>query len=121
MQKNPNYFSYLRFGAEEYTEDSTKDTDIAIAQSLFALVTIRDLLMQNMTDEALEFINGEYLPEERVDEIIDDDLRAEVQAFIDSKSPERFQSESFNYPQGGIYEIPICLDKICLNYLVEII
>ena len=87
MQKNPNYFSYLRFGAEEYTEDSTFDTDVAIAQSLFALVTIRDLLMQNMTDEALEFINGEYLPEERVDEIIDDDLRAEVQAFIDSKSP----------------------------------
>ena len=104
VQKNPNYFNYLRFGAEEYTEDSTKDTDIAIAQSLFALVTIRDLLMQNMTDEALEFINGEYLPEARVDEIIDDDLRAEVQAFIDSKSPKRFESESFNYPQGGIYE-----------------
>ena len=104
VQKNPNYFSYLRFGAEEYTEDSTFDTDVAIAQSLFALVTIRDLLMQDMTEEALEFINGEYLPEERVDEIIDDDLRSEVQAFIDSKSPERFESESFNYPQGGIYE-----------------
>ena len=104
VQKNPNYFNYLRYEAEEYTEDSTFDTDVAIAQSLFALVTIRDLLMQNMTDEALEFINGEYLPEERVDEIIDDDLRAEVQAFIDSKSPERFESESFNYPQGGIYE-----------------
>ena len=104
VQKNPNYFNYLRYEAEEYTEDSTFDTDVAIAQSLFALVTIRDLLMQNMTDEALEFINGEYLPEARVDEIIDDDLRAEVQAFIDSKSPERFESESFNYPQGGIYE-----------------
>ena len=100
VQKNPNYFNYLRYEAEEYTEDSTFDTDVAIAQSLFALVTIRDLLMQNMTDEALEFINGEYLPEERVDEIIDDDLRAEVQAFIDSKSPERFEAEfvSLNNP-----------------------
>ena len=89
----------IRKRAEEYTEDSTKDTDIAIAQSLFALVTIRDLLMQNMTDEALEFINGEYLPEARVDEIIDDDLRAEVQAFIDSKSPPlSYDAESTSKP-----------------------
>ena len=71
-------------------KDTTYDTDLAIAQSMFALINIRALILQNRSQEALEWINGEYLTNSALLEIEDSELRKMVKAELE-KPQELFR------------------------------
>lgn len=71
-------------------KDTTYDTDLAIAQSMFALINIRALILQNRSQEALEWINGEYLTQSALLEIEDLELRNMVEAEL-GKPQELFR------------------------------
>jgi len=94
VQKNPNYFSYLRFGAEDYSEEDAL-ADSIIGQTIFNYVQIRDYLLQNLTDEAIEFLD--YNIQVAFDELIDEDMRQQVEHVMNTN---RFEAEfvSLNYP-----------------------
>ena len=64
-------------------KDTTYDTDLAIAQSMFALINIRALILQNRSQEALGWINGEYLTQSALLEIEDLELRHMVKAELE--------------------------------------
>lgn len=71
-------------------KDTTYDTDLAIAQSMFALINIRALILQNRSQEALEWINGEYLTNSALLEIEDLELRNMVKVELE-KPQELFR------------------------------
>ena len=99
LHHNPNYFRRYRSEEFSYGEDSY-DMDLAVAQFLFALIEIRNLLQQGRTEETLSWINDEYLAD-AVDEIEDDDLRQQVVNLMNQKSGETFESDqirSLNHP-----------------------
>ena len=99
LYHNPNYFRRYRSEEFNYGEDSY-DMDLAVAQFLFALIEIRNLLQQGRTEEALSWINDDYLTD-AVDEIEDDDLRQQVLNLMNRKSAETFESDSIrslNHP-----------------------
>lgn len=74
----------------DHLKDTTYDTDLAIAQSMFALINIRALILQNKNQEALEWINGEYLTQNALLEIEDLELRNMVEAEL-GKPQELFR------------------------------
>lgn len=109
LYQNPNYFRRYRSEEFNYGEDSY-DMDLAVAQFLFALIEIRNLLQQGRTEEALTWINDEYLAD-AVDEIEDDDLRQQVVNLMNQKSAETFESDqirSLNHPRPS--NIPLVVN-----------
>jgi hypothetical protein len=80
----------LVMGMIDNLKDTTYDTDLAIAQSMFALINIRALILQNRNQEALEWINGEYLTQSALLEIEDLELRNMVEAEL-GKPQELFR------------------------------
>jgi len=76
LSQNPRRFDYLRFGAEDYSEEDAL-ADSIIGQTIFNYVQIRDYLLQNLTDEAIEFLD--YNIQVAFDELIDEDMRQQVE------------------------------------------
>jgi len=58
--------------------DTNYDMDLAVSQFLFALINLRSLLRQGRVQDALEWLNGEYLTESALSEIDDVGLREAV-------------------------------------------
>ena len=89
LSQNPRRFDYLRFGAEDYTEEDAL-ADSIIGQTIFNYVQIKDYLKQNLTDEAIEFLD--YNIQVAFDELIDEDMRQQVEHVMNTN---RFEAETF--------------------------
>ena len=89
LSQNPRRFDYLRFGAEDYSEGDAI-ADGIIGQTIFNYVVLRDYLMQNLTDEAIEFLD--YNIQVAFEELIDEDMRQQVEKVMNTN---RFESETF--------------------------
>jgi len=89
LSQNPRRFDYLRFGAEDYSEGDAI-ADGIIGQTIFNYVVLRDYLMQNLTDEAIEFLD--YNIHVAFEELIDEDMRQQVEKVMNTN---RFESETF--------------------------
>jgi len=78
----PSKHSFKENGANDSMDDSQLDTnydmDLAVSQFLFALINLRSLLRQGRVQDALEWLNGEYLTESALSEIDDVGLREAV-------------------------------------------
>lgn len=89
LSQNPRRFDYLRFGAEDYSEGDAI-ADGIIGQTIFNYVQLRDYLLQNLTDEAIEFLD--YNIQVAFDELIDEDMRQQVEHVMNKN---RFEAENF--------------------------
>ena len=89
LSQNPRRFDYLRFGAEDYSEEDAI-ADSIIGQTIFNYVQIRDYIRQNLTDEAIEFLD--YNIQVAFDELIDEDMRQQVEHVMNTN---RFEAETF--------------------------
>ena len=104
LSQNPRRFDYLRFGAEDYSkEEVTFITDGVIGQTIFNYVVLRDYLLQNLTDEAIEFLD--YNIQVAFEELIDEDMRQQVEHVMNTN---RFEAEfvsintPFKYPSNYV-------------------
>ena len=89
LSQNPRRFDYLRFGAEDYSEGDAI-ADGIIGQTIFNYVQLRDYLLQNLTDEAIEFLD--YNIQVAFEELIDEDMRQQVEHVMNTN---RFEAETF--------------------------
>lgn len=102
LSQNPRRFDYLRFGAEDYSEGDAI-ADGIIGQTIFNYVQLRDYLLQNLTDEAIEFLD--YNIQVAFDELIDEDMRQQVEHVMNKN---RFEAEfvslnnPFKYPSNYV-------------------
>ena len=116
LSQNPRRFDYIRFGAEDYSEQDAIADDI-IGQTIFNYVQIRDYIRQNLTDEAIEFLD--YNIQVAFDELIDEDMRQQVEhvmntnrfeaEFISINNPSKF---SHNYVENLEQELKRCYKEI---------
>lgn len=102
LSQNPRRFDYLRFGAEDYSEEDAIADDI-IGQTIFNYVQLKDYLLQNLTDEAIEFLD--YNIQVAFEELIDEDMRQQVERVMNTN---RFEAEfvsinnPFKYPSNYV-------------------
>lgn len=89
LSQNPRRFDYLRFGAEDYSEGDAI-ADGIIGQTIFNYVQLRDYLLQNLTDEAIEFLD--YNIQVALEELIDEETRQQVEHVMNTN---RFEAETF--------------------------
>lgn len=102
LSQNPRRFDYLRFGAEDYSEEDAI-ADGIIGQTIFNYVQLKDYLLQNLTDEAIEFLD--YNIQVAFEELIDEDMRQQVEHVMNTN---RFEAEfisinnPFKYPSNYV-------------------
>ena len=102
LSQNPRRFDYIRFGAEDYSEQDAI-ADGIIGQTIFNYVQIRDYIRQNLTDEAIEFLD--YNIQVAFDELIDEDMRQQVEHVMNTNLFEaEFVSinNPFKYPNNYV-------------------
>ena len=63
---------------DESQLDTNYDMDLAVSQFFFALINLRSLLRQGRVQDALKWLDGEYLTENALSEIDDEGLRKSV-------------------------------------------